>query len=152
LVVVSDTRTAADDETTPLVRALVEAAGHALVATEIVPNRDAAIEEALERAVALAEVRCVVFSGGTGLSPRDRTVDAIEPRFERPIPGFGELFRSLSYPEIAAAALLSRACAGVVSGRAVFLLPGSPDGVRLGLERLVLPEIAHLVAHVERRV
>lgn len=152
LVVVSDTRTEADDQTTPLVRQLVAAAGHRVVATTIVPNRDAEIAAALTFLLGLDGVQVVVFSGGTGLSPRDRTVDAVAPRFERAIPGFGELFRSLSFPEIGAAALLSRACAGVVAGQAVFLLPGSPDGVRLGLERLILPEIGHLVAHLERRV
>ena len=152
LVVVSDTRTEADDETTPLVRSLVEAAGHGLARGRIVPNRDADIAAALEEAVARADVQAVVFSGGTGLSPRDRTVDTVEPRFERTIPGFGELFRSLSYAEIAAAALLSRASAGVIGGKPIFLLPGSPHGVRLALERLILPELGHLVAHVERRV
>jgi molybdenum cofactor biosynthesis protein B len=152
LVVTSDSRTVENDATTPMVRALIEGAGHRLDVARLVANRDDAIGRALDELVGAADVRVALVSGGTGFGPRDRSVDVVTPRFERPIPGFGELFRSLSFAEIGAAALLSRASAGIVGGKPVFLLPGSPDGVRLALERLVLPEIGHLVAHLERRV
>jgi molybdenum cofactor biosynthesis protein B len=92
----------------------------------------------------------VVVTGGTGIAPRDNTPEALEPLFEKTLPGFGELFRSLSFAEIGPAAMLSRASAGTIGATAVFTLPGSPAGVRLALERLILPELAHIVALLRR--
>jgi molybdenum cofactor biosynthesis protein B len=96
-------------------------------------------------------VDVAVLTGGTGLSPRDVTLEAIEPLFEREIEGFGELFRSLSYAEIGPRAMLSRAIAGVVGIQAVFALPGSPKAVRLGMEKLVLPAVGHLLGQLRRQ-
>ena len=90
------------------------------------------------------DVEAVGFSGGTGVAPRDVTPENVEPLPERAVPGFGELFRMLSYEEIGAAALLSRALAGLVGGRVVFVIPGSRGAVRLAMEKLILPEIGHL--------
>ena len=144
VVVVSDTRSLADDVGGRTIADLVRAAGHTVAAREVVPDEIAAIQAAVRRLVA-AGVPVVVLTGGTGLSPRDQTPEAVEPLFSRRIEGFGELFRSLSFQEIGAAALLSRATAGVVGASAVFAVPGSPAACTLALTRLVLPELTHLV-------
>ena len=96
------------------------------------------------------EVDVVVLTGGTGFSPRDITLAAVGPLLERPVEGFGELFRMLSYQQVGAAAMLSRAAAGLIEGRAVFLLPGSPKAVALAMEKLILPETGHLLGQVRR--
>jgi molybdenum cofactor biosynthesis protein B len=92
----------------------------------------------------------VILTGGTGVAPRDVTPEAIEPLLERIVPGFGELFRWLSYQEIGSAALLSRAVAGLAAGRVVFALPGSRGAVQLGMEKLVLPELGHLLGEARK--
>src|SRR5262249_14762592 len=89
-------------------------------------------------------VQAVIFTGGTGISPRDQTFEAIDALLEKRLPGFGELFRALSYQEVGSAAMLSRAQAGVRAGRVVFSLPGSPAACRLAVERLILPELSHI--------
>ena len=150
LVTASDSRVAADDRSGALARELVEAAGHRVAAAEVVPDEAAPLRRAVEAALARAEVDVVVVTGGTGLAPRDVTVEAVSPLFDKTIDGFGEIFRRLSYDEIGAAAMLSRATAGLVGRKAVFLLPGSPAAVRLALRSLILPEIAHLLAQARR--
>jgi len=150
LVTASDSRATADDRSGALARELVEAAGHRVVGAEVVPDEAAALRRAVESALERTEVDAVLATGGTGLAPRDVTVEAVSPLFDKSIDGFGEIFRRLSYDEIGAAAMLSRATAGVVAGKAVFLLPGSPAAVRLALRSLVLPEIAHLLSQARR--
>lgn len=149
-ITVSDSRTAETDTGGLAIRERVVAAGHRLVAAALVRDDVAAIRGALRSMLAHAEVDAVVLTGGTGFSPRDLTREAVEPLLERPVEGFGELFRMLSYPEIGAAAMLSRSFAGVAQGRAVYLLPGSPKAVALAMERLILPETGHLLAQVRR--
>jgi molybdenum cofactor biosynthesis protein B len=144
VVTVSDTRTLADDTGGALVAELLEAAGHGVAAREIVRDESEAIAAVLRQLVAREDVRAVIFTGGTGVAPRDVTPDTVEPALERVLPGFGELFRMLSYAEIGSAALLSRALAGLVAGKVVFVLPGSRGAVRLGMEKLVVPELGHL--------
>jgi molybdenum cofactor biosynthesis protein B len=144
VVTVSDTRTLETDGGGALAAELLAGAGHEVVERRVVADDPAAIAEALHELVGRHEVRAVIFTGGTGVAPRDVTPDTVEPLLKRVIPGFGELFRSLSYQEIGSAALLSRALAGLLKGRVVFVLPGSRGAVRLGLEKLVLPELAHL--------
>jgi molybdenum cofactor biosynthesis protein B len=151
VVTVSDTRTLETDTGGALVAELLQGAGHPVLERRIVRDEPAAIVAALEAALARADVRAVIFTGGTGVAPRDLTPDAVEPRLERVVPGFGELFRMLSFQEIGSAALLSRALAGLVAGRVVFVLPGSRGAVRLALERLVLPELGHLAAEAVKR-
>lgn len=150
VVTVSDTRTLETDTGGALAVELLEGAGHPIRLRRIVPDDAAAIAQALDAALADVETRAVLFTGGTGVAPRDVTPDALEPRLERIVPGFGEFFRALSFEEIGSSALLSRALCGLVDGRVVFVLPGSRGAVRLGLERLVLPEIGHL-AHEARK-
>jgi molybdenum cofactor biosynthesis protein B len=139
IVTVSDTRSLETDTGGALISELLEGAGHPVVERR-------ALEAALAELLRRADVRAVVFTGGTGVAPRDRTPDAIEPLLERVVPGFGELFRMLSYEDVGSAALLSRALAGLAKGRVVFVLPGSRGAVRLALEKLVLPELGHLAA------
>jgi molybdenum cofactor biosynthesis protein B len=147
---VSDTRTEADDTGGALLRELAEAAGHRTVAALRVRDDPEEIRAACRSLLAEPGVDLLVATGGTGFSPRDVTVEALAPTFERPVEGFGELFRMLSFQEVGAAAMLSRASAGVIGGQAVFLLPGSPKAVRLAMERLILPEAAHLLGQVRR--
>ncbi len=150
LLTVSDTRTERTDKGGERLRTLVERAGHRVVSQRIVRDEVEAIRVAVATVLTLADVDAVLVTGGTGLSPRDVTIEAVAPLFEKLVPGFGELFRMLSFAEVGAAAMLSRAAAGLASGRAIFLLPGSPAALDLALSRLVLPELAHLLAEVRR--
>ena len=146
VVTVSDTRTLETDTGGARVVALLEAAGHLLAMREIVADDPDAIADAARRALVRDDVRAVIFTGGTGVAPRDVTPDAIEPLLERIVPGFGELFRQLSYADIGSAALLSRALAGIAAGKVVFVIPGSRGAVGLAMEQIILPEIGHLAA------
>lgn len=146
VLTVSDTRTIETDTGGALVAELVASAGHPVAWRRIVRDEPAQIRAAVAEALADDDVRALVVTGGTGVAPRDVTPDSVEPLLDRIVPGFGELFRSLSYAEIGSAALLSRALAGLARGRVVFVVPGSRGAVRLALERLVLPELGHLAA------
>jgi molybdopterin adenylyltransferase len=150
VVTVSDRRRAEDDESGPAIRDLAAGAGHRIAATRLVPNEAHAIQETLGELLDSDGVDVVVLTGGTGLSPRDLTVEAVRPLLERRIEGFGELFRALSFQSVGPAAMLSRATAGLAHGCAVFVLPGSPQAVTLAMERLILPEIGHLLAQARR--
>jgi molybdenum cofactor biosynthesis protein B len=150
VLTVSDTRTLETDTGGALVAELLEAAGHPLVSRVIVPDDPEAIRRAALEALAGPDARALIVTGGTGVAPRDVTPDALEPLLQRVVPGFGELFRMLSWQEIGSAALLSRALAGLRDGRAVFVLPGSRGAVRLAMEKLVLPELGHLVGEAAK--
>lgn len=149
-ITVSDTRTPETDRSGQLLRELAERTGHRVAGSAIVQDDVPAIQEALRGALDQEGVDVVVLTGGTGLSPRDVTLDAVSPLLERQIEGFGELFRFLSYQDIGPAAMLSRALAGACRERAVFALPGSPGAVKLAMEKLVLPEAGHLVAQIRK--
>ncbi len=140
----SDTRDASTDTGGDLLAEGLSGAGHRVVARRWVPDDREAIRGAVEGLLGDAEVQVVLLTGGSGLAPRDVTPEALADTFEREIPGFGELFRMLSYEEIGAAAMLSRATAGVARGRIVALLPGSRGALRLALEKLLIPELGHL--------
>jgi molybdenum cofactor biosynthesis protein B len=144
VITVSDTRTLETDTGGALVIEHLEAAGHPVASREIVPDDPAAIGAAVRKALGRAGVGAVILTGGTGVAPRDVTPDTVEPLLERVVPGFGELFRQLSYADIGSAAILSRALAGLAGGRVVFVIPGSRGAVRLAMEKLIIPEIAHL--------
>lgn len=144
VVTVSDTRTLEDDTGGALVAELLSGAGHPVAWRRVVPDEPSAIASVLQQALSDDGVHAVVLTGGTGVAPRDVTPDSVEPLLERLVPGFGELFRALSFQEIGSAALLSRALAGIARGKVVFVLPGSRGAVRLALERLILPELGHL--------
>lgn len=146
VITVSDTRTPETDTAGDGVAEMLAGAGHPVVSREIVPDEAAKIAGALRASLAREDVRAVILTGGTGVAPRDVTPEAVEPLLDRVVPGFGELFRALSYAEVGSAALLSRALAGLASGRVVFVLPGSRGAVKLAMEKLILPEIGHLAA------
>jgi molybdenum cofactor biosynthesis protein B len=149
IVTVSDTRTSETDESGHTIRTLAEAAGHTVVDYRIVKDEPTEVQRALEE-FAAGLARVIIFNGGTGISARDRTFDVISRAIEKPLPGFGELFRMLSYQEVGAAAMLSRATAGVYRERVVVSTPGSPAAVRLAMERLLLPELRHLAWELVR--
>lgn len=150
LVTVSDSRRQGEDGSGALARRLVAEAGHRVAGARIVRDETASIREVVEAFLGDPGCDVVLLTGGTGVAPRDRTPEAVVPLFERELPGFGELFRTLSFAEIGPAAMLSRATAGVARGRALFLLPGSPAAVELALSRLLLPEVGHLLAQARR--
>lgn len=149
IVTVSDTRTPETDVSGNLIRQLAEAAGHTVIAHRIVRDEPEQVSAALSE-LAGSAARLIIFNGGTGISRRDRTYDVISRALEKPLPGFGELFRMLSYQEVGAAAMLSRATAGVYGDTVVFSTPGSPNAVRLAMEKLILPEIQHLAWELVR--
>ncbi len=153
IVTVSDTRTPETDASGRTIRELLEAAGHAVPGYRIVRDEPVEVEQALEDFCGAGEneaVQIVIFTGGTGISRRDRTYDVISAKLEKTLPGFGELFRMLSYEEIGAAAMLSRATAGVYRDTVVISTPGSTNAVRLAMGKLILPEIQHLAWELVR--
>jgi len=136
-----------EDVSSELISELVCKAGHELVSHGLLPDDQQRIRSALKEALDSENLDVIVFSGGTGISPKDVTIEAVEPLLEKLLPGFGELFRKLSYEQIGSAAILTRASAGVARGKAVFCIPGSPNAVKLCFEKLILPEAAHILKH-----
>ena len=136
-----------DDPSGDLIVKLLEEAGQRVVLRGVLPDDGAIIHESVLKALEMNDVDAIVTCGGTGVGARDVTVEAVKPLLEKELPGFGELFRRLSYDEVGSAALMSRALAGVAKGKVVFALPGSPQAVRMCVERLILPEAPHIVKH-----
>ena len=147
MLTVSDTRTPESDESGARIRTALEGAGHRVVSYAILPDEPSRIREHVERALADPAVRAVIVNGGTGIAPRDTTYEALVSLFEKRLEGFGELFRMLSWEQVGAAAMLSRAAAGVARGKILVSLPGSPDAVGLAMDRLLVPELGHM-AHL----
>ncbi|MBS7608814.1 MAG: molybdenum cofactor biosynthesis protein B [Candidatus Bathyarchaeia archaeon] len=135
------------DESGDLIEKLVKAYGYSVVCRKILPDDREAIEKEVKNVLKSADIDVAVFCGGTGLTHTDITIETVSPYIEKTLPGFGELFRLLSYEQIGSAAILSRAFAGIAKGKAFFCIPGSPDAVKLCLEKLILPEAAHIVKH-----
>jgi molybdenum cofactor biosynthesis protein B len=146
IVTVSDTRSEEDDKSGQLIRSLLSERGHSVSFYEIVKDEPDAIAAVVSSAP--AEVEVLICNGGTGLARRDTTFEAVSALIEKEITGFGELFRMLSYKQIGAAAMLSRATAGVVAGRILFSVPGSTKAVDLAMTELILPTLGHLVGLV----
>jgi molybdenum cofactor biosynthesis protein B len=141
---VSDSRSERNDASGEAIRTMLEAAGHPVRVYAIVPDEPTAIRAAVLDAVARADTVALVVSGGTGIAPRDVTIESVAELWEKTLPGFGELFRALSHAEVGPSAFLSRATAGVVGGKFVAILPGSPAACRLAMARLILPELGHI--------
>lgn len=148
IITVSDSRTPDTDVNGRFLREAIDAAGHRVTGYRLVPDDPRAVLDAL--ADLAGESRVVLLNGGTGISSRDSTYEAVSAALEKTLPGFGELFRMLSYEQVGAAAMLSRAVAGTYRGCVVFSTPGSPGAVRLAWERLVLPELEHVAWEVGR--
>ena len=145
VITVSDTRTVADDRSGPVIRRLLEASGHAIAGTTIVADEVDAIRAAVTAATRRPEVGAVFVTGGTGIAARDVTIESLADAWTKELPGFGEIFRALSFAEIGPAAFLSRATAGVIAGTFVAVLPGSPAACELALGRILVPALGHVV-------
>ncbi|MEM6454162.1 MAG: MogA/MoaB family molybdenum cofactor biosynthesis protein [Acidobacteriota bacterium] len=154
VLTISDTRTFADDRSGPLMASMLEAAGHAVAARAIVPDASDALRDTVAGWIADGvedgPIDLIVTSGGTGIAARDGTVERVAPLLDRVLDGFGELFRMLSYDQVGSAAMLSRAIGGLADGTFVFVLPGSPKAVSLALEKLIVPELPHLLRERDR--
>lgn len=148
VITVSDTRTPETDKSGQLIQKLLLDANHQVGAYRIIPDEPTQIQAQIESLAQESNLQVIIFNGGTGIAPRDTTYDAIEKLLEKTLPGFGELFRCLSYQEIGSRAIASRAVAGVCQNLLIFSLPGSINAVRLGMEKLILPELTHLVGQI----
>ena len=149
VITVSDTRSPETDRSGHLIQQLLQDAGHLIVDYLLVKDEPARIQTHIRLLGQQPDLHAIILNGGTGIAPRDTTYDAIEQLLEKTLPGFGELFRWLSYPEIGSRAIASRAIAGVYQGKLIFSLPGSSNAVQLAMERLILPELAHLVRQLQ---
>ncbi len=151
ILTVSDTRTPDTDTSGKTIDRLLQSAGHRVISYRIIPDEPTQIIAELDRAVSSESgIQAIVFNGGTGISTRDTTYDAIASKLTKTLPGFGEIFRLLSYQEIGSRAIASRAIAGTYQHLLVFSLPGSSGAVRLGMEKLILPELVHLVTQLRQ--
>ncbi|QDT50613.1 Molybdenum cofactor biosynthesis protein B [Symmachiella dynata] len=144
VVTLSDTRTAENDKSGQYLHTAIAAAGHRVVQYAVVKDEPADVAAQLQSALDDPEVAIIVTNGGTGIATRDTAYESVVGMLEKQLDGFGELFRMLSYEEIGAAAMLSRAVAGIAAGRVIFSLPGSTKAVQLGMEKLILPQAGHL--------
>ena len=150
VLTVSDTRTAETDTSGRAIRELLEAAGHRVSGHAIVRDEPSQVREIVLAQCANGATQAIITTGGTGITSRDGTYEAVNGLLEKRLDGFGELFRMLSYEEIGSAAMMSRATAGSTSGKAVFVLPGSENAVRLAMTRLIVPELGHVVQQVTK--
>lgn len=150
VLTISDSKTPETDTSGMLIRELLGGAGHPVVGHAIVRDEPAQVASVIREGCGDPSLQVFILTGGTGITSRDSTYEAVEALLDKRLAGFGELFRMLSYQDIGPAAMLSRAQAGVVQGRIAFSLPGSPNACRLALEKLILPELGHLVREVNR--
>jgi len=151
VLTVSDTRTLETDGSGALIVALAEEAGHRVIEREIVPDEPARLSSLLETLRARDDLHAILVTGGTGISPRDQTYEAVSALLTKPLPGYGELFRMLSFTEIGPACVLSRALGGLIDRLVILVMPGSRAGVELAMRRIILPELPHIV-HEARKI
>lgn len=150
VITFTDTRDQTTDKSGKIIVELLESAGHQICFYEICQEDPDAMREKLAKLLACNELQVIICNGGTGLSSRDNTIEVIRPMFDKELEGFGEIFRFVSYQQIGAAAMLSRATAGLIGKRAIFCLPGSSKAVQLAMRRIILPQLAHLVWEANR--
>jgi molybdenum cofactor biosynthesis protein B len=150
VLTVSDSRTPDTDTGGAAIRTLLEQAGHEVSGHTIVKDEPAQVTDRVREQLADPRTQIIITTGGTGITSRDGTFEAIDALLEKRLDGFGELFRMLSFEDIGAAAMMSRATAGTASGKAIFVLPGSPNAVKLAMTRLILPELGHVVQQLRR--
>ncbi|AMA73056.1 MULTISPECIES: molybdenum cofactor biosynthesis protein B [Aneurinibacillus] len=152
IITVSDTRNEETDKSGQLIRRFLIEAGHPVVRYQIVKDERDAIAAAIEEAVSASDVHAILLNGGTGIAKRDVTYEVVASLLEKELPGFGEIFRMLSYTEdIGSAAILSRAIAGVYKDRAIFSMPGSSGAVRLAMSKLIIPELGHVIREIYKK-
>ena len=150
VLTISDSRTEEDDESGRLIKQKLSQNGHRLMSYSILKNEADSVKKKIYELLGQAELQVIITSGGTGASHRDITVETISPILEKKLDGFGELFRFLTYQEIATVSIMSRAIAGVVGGKVILCLPGSPGAANLAMDKIILPEIGHLVREATR--
>lgn len=150
IATLSDSRNKRTDTGGASIARLLAAAGHEVLGTSILREDDTVLTTGLGELLDNPAIDVLLCTGGTGIAPRDRTFDVLQSLYEKTLPGFGELFRMLSWQEIGSAALASRASAGVARGKLIFSMPGSPAAIDLAMTRLVLPELAHLLGELHR--
>jgi len=130
---------------------LLKNAGQNVLFKKIIADDQTMIQDEVMYVLGLSALDVAIFSGGTGITPTDITIETVTPFFEKTLPGFGEFFRRISYDKVGSAAVLSRAVAGVAKGKAIFCIPGSPDAVKTAVEMLILPEVPHIVKHAREQ-
>ena len=150
VITLSDTRTVETDKSGALTQELLTSNNHQVADYTIIKDEPADLLKVLDRIAAKDEIDLILTNGGTGISRRDQTIDTLERRLDRTIPGFGELFRMLSYQQIASGAMLSRAIGGIIGKQLVFAMPGSTKAVELAMKQLILPQVKHLIAELKK--
>ncbi len=150
IITCSDTRTPESDISGQLIRKLLEGEGHRVIEYQVVKDEPYQIQLRVALGTINPAVQAIIVNGGTGIARRDSTFEAVDAMFEKRLDGFGQLFRVLSYQEIGSAAIMTRATAGTINGRVVFSIPGSEHAVRLAMEKLIIPELGHLVQQLTK--
>ena len=152
IITISDTRTPDTDVSGKLIRKLLEQNGHTIMRYELVKDEPDEIQKLLREGIAAETIQVILCNGGTGISVRDCSYEAVVQTLEKRLDGFGELFRALSYQDIGSAAMISRAVAGIAGETVIFSMPGSKDAVELAMEKLILPELGHLVWELRKHL
>lgn len=150
VITCSDTRTPETDGSGQLLMRMLKDAGHTVVAYYIIKDEPGQILFRINQGIANGVAQAIIVNGGTGISSRDSTFEAIDRMLEKRLDGFGEIFRYLTYQEIGSAAIMTRAIAGVVKGRVIFSIPGSEHAVKLAMETLILPELPHVIQQLSK--
>jgi molybdenum cofactor biosynthesis protein B len=150
VITVSTTRTKKDDISGKTIISILESGGHTVIFYDVIKDDVSLISQALDHSLEKEGIRAVVINGGTGIGQKDVTVEAVTPYLEKELVGFGEIFRNLSYQEIGSAAILSRAVAGAHKGKIIFCLPGSTNACKLAMQKLIVPELGHIVYELNR--
>lgn len=150
VLTISDSRTKETDVSGPIIMDGLREANHQVVYYNIVPDSLTGIERELRYLIEKEEVKVIIINGGTGVTPKDLTPEAVEPFLEKKLVGFGELFRMLSYQEIGPAAMMSRALGGISAGKVILCLPGSTGAIRMAMEKIIIPQIGHMALEVEK--
>ncbi len=150
ILTISDSRSEADDESGRLLRQKLDENGHRVISYGILKNEAESIKQKIGGLLEQKEIQVIITDGGTGMGHRDITIETISPILEKKLDGFGELFRFLSYQEIGTASIMSRAIAGAANGKIIICLPGSPNAARLAMDKIILPEIGHMVWEATR--
>lgn len=148
VITVSDTRSQPTDRSGQTIQKLLLEAGHGVIVYRIIPDEPTLIQDYLQELAQRSDIEAIIFNGGTGIAPRDTTYDALVTLLDKTLPGFGEIFRYLSYQEIASRAIASRAIAGIYQSKLVFSIPGSTGAVKLALSQIIIPELVHLITQL----
>ena len=148
VITVSDSRTPENDDSGKSIIKLLEKNNHKIINYSIIKDNKKSINEKINQLILNEKINAIITNGGTGIAKKDVTIEAIKPLFEKELAGFSSLFAKLSYDTIGSAAVLSRAAAGIVNKKIIFCLPGSPEAVELAMNKLLLPEIGHIVKHL----